>query len=55
MILDKALAAVVGRLPRRVVEMVARRYISGESLESAIRMTHDLNARGMSTTLDVLG
>ena len=45
MILDRAVAAVVPRLPRQVVGKVARRYISGETLESAIQATRELNAR----------
>ena len=36
MILDRAVAAVVPCLPRRMVGLVARRYISGETLESAL-------------------
>jgi proline dehydrogenase len=45
----------VTRLPRAVVRQVARRYISGETLESALRITHRLNEAGMTTTLDHLG
>jgi proline dehydrogenase len=54
-LLDQAVSTVVARLPRGVVGAVARRYISGETLESAIAATERLNARGMSTTIDVLG
>jgi proline dehydrogenase len=42
-------------LPRPLVGVVARRYIAGETLDSAIRLTAELNTAGMSTTLDVLG
>jgi proline dehydrogenase len=55
MIVDRAVAALVPRLPRRAVRTVASRYISGETLESAMRVTKELNALGMTTTLDVLG
>jgi proline dehydrogenase len=37
------------------VGAVARRYIAGETLESALRLTARLNTVGMSTTMDVLG
>jgi proline dehydrogenase len=53
--LDHVVAAAVPHLPRALVGQVARRYISGEDLDSALRVTAELNARGISTTLDVLG
>jgi proline dehydrogenase len=34
---------------------VARRYIAGETMESALDATARFNARGISTTMDVLG
>jgi proline dehydrogenase len=54
-ILDRAVAEAVPRLPRTVVRQVAKRYISGETLESALQITKKLNAAGMTTTLDYLG
>ncbi|HET9887723.1 MAG TPA: L-proline dehydrogenase, partial [bacterium] len=54
-ILDRAVAGTVPRLPRTVVRQVAKRYISGETLESALVTTKKLNAKGMTTTLDYLG
>jgi proline dehydrogenase len=54
-ILDRAVAGAVPRLPRTVVRQVAQRYISGETLESALQITKKLNAGGMTTTLDYLG
>jgi proline dehydrogenase len=53
--LDRFVAAAVPHLPRALVGQVARRYISGEDLDSALRVTAELNARGITTTLDVLG
>jgi len=37
------------------VARVARRYIAGESTESAIKKVQDLNARGWAATVDLLG
>jgi proline dehydrogenase len=54
-LLSRSVAAVVPHLPRSLVGRVARRYISGEDLESALRASAELNARRISTTLDVLG
>lgn len=42
-------------IPRFIVGAVARRYIAGETLEDAVRVVKDLNAKGMRATVDVLG
>ena len=52
---DRAIAAAVPRLPRSLVGAVARRYIAGETLETALSLTGRLNALGIRTTMDVLG
>ncbi len=54
-ILDSLVAGAVPRLPRSLVGAVAKRYISGETLDSALETTSRLNSGGMATTLDVLG
>jgi proline dehydrogenase len=54
-VLDRAVAGAVPRLPRALVRQVAQRYISGETLESALQVTRRLNEAGMTTTLDHLG
>jgi proline dehydrogenase len=54
-VLDRAVATAVPRLPRALVRQVANRYISGETLESALQTTRRLNAARMTTTLDHLG
>lgn len=54
-LLDRAIAGTVPHLPRRLVGMVSRRYIAGETLESALETTRALNGRGISATMDVLG
>jgi proline dehydrogenase len=49
---------VVGSLPfvpKFLVGMASRRYIGGETLEEALHVAVDLNSRGFSTTLDMLG
>jgi proline dehydrogenase len=42
-------------IPRFIVGAVSRRYIAGETLEDAVRVVKDLNAKGMRATVDVLG
>ncbi|MEZ5066508.1 MAG: proline dehydrogenase family protein [bacterium] len=53
--LDRAVAGLVPRLPRPVVGLVAKRYIAGETLDSALATARSLNAANMSVTMDVLG
>ncbi len=42
-------------LSRKFARGVARRFVAGETLDDAIRVTRELNARGMLVTLDHLG
>ena len=42
-------------MPKSVVGFFSRKYIAGESLDSAVSLVKDLNAKGIYTTLDVLG
>ncbi len=42
-------------MPKSVVHIFARRYIAGEQLEDAVRVTGELNEKGIVATIDVLG
>jgi proline dehydrogenase len=42
-------------MPKPVVGFFSKRYIAGENLEDAIRVTRDLNRQGILATIDVLG
>jgi proline dehydrogenase len=42
-------------VPKPIVGAFARRYIAGDELKDAVRVVHDLNSKGMSATLDLLG
>jgi proline dehydrogenase len=42
-------------MPKSVVGFFSRKYIAGESLDSAVSLVKDLNAEGITATLDVLG
>lgn len=42
-------------LRRRLARKLSRRFVAGETLDEAIQVTRDLNARGMDVTLDHLG
>ncbi len=42
-------------VPKAIVGRVAKRYVAGESLESALETIRDLNRQGAMATLDLLG
>lgn len=42
-------------MPKGVVHFFSKKYIAGELLDDAIRVTQELNAKGIMTTIDVLG
>src|ERR1035438_5076310 len=42
-------------MPKSVVGFFSKRYIAGESIDDAIRVTRDLNRQGIYATIDVLG
>src|SRR5664280_2665510 len=42
-------------MPRSVVGFFSKRYIAGENIEDAIRVTRELNRQGIYATIDALG
>ncbi|MCZ4495456.1 MAG: L-proline dehydrogenase [Thermoleophilia bacterium] len=52
---DKAIVKTIPLLPRGLVKRISAPYIAGESLDEAIATVRALAARGMGSTLDVLG
>ena len=54
-IITQALARSVSITPRPLVRRISRRYIAGDTLEDAVAVIRDLNARGCVATVDVLG
>ncbi|MFH2007712.1 MAG: proline dehydrogenase family protein [bacterium] len=53
--LSRLLSWMLPAVPRRAVQRVASRYISGDTAESAIALSAALAAQGFVTTIDVLG
>lgn len=49
------IAAMLPYLPKKFVWIFSRKYIAGEMLEDAIRVSRELNANGILVTMDVLG
>jgi proline dehydrogenase len=52
---NNIIVSVVKVMPKSVVGFFSRKYIAGESLDSAVSLVKDLNAKGIYATLDVLG
>jgi proline dehydrogenase len=42
-------------IPKRIVKSVAQRYIAGDALSDAVRVTRQLMSKGACSTIDVLG
>jgi proline dehydrogenase len=54
-LLNKAIVATLPLVPQPIVRRFAGRYIAGDKLEDAVRVTHALNRRDICATIDVLG
>jgi proline dehydrogenase len=54
-LINKAVVATLPLVPKPLVRYFAGRYIAGDKLEDAVRVTKALNERGVCATLDVLG
>ncbi len=52
---NRVIVKFVSLLPRNIVFLFARKYIAGTHLRDAVRVTKELNAKGILTTIDVLG
>ncbi|MCJ7447536.1 MAG: proline dehydrogenase family protein [Bacteroidales bacterium] len=52
---NKFIAAILPYFPKKFVWIFSHSYISGETIEDAIRVSKDLNSKNIKVTLDVLG
>lgn len=48
-------ARAIPFIPRALIQKISRRYIAGDTLSEALVLVKQLNAKGFSVTLDVLG
>lgn len=53
--LNRIIASILPYLPKKFIWIFSRAYISGETIEDAMRVSIDLNAQRIKVTLDVLG
>lgn len=54
-LLNNLVAHTIPWIPRALVHKIARRYIAGDDLATAVQRIRQLNAQGYSVTIDVLG
>ncbi len=52
---NRALVAILTRIPRPLVWVFAKNYIAGPTLEDGLRVVRRLNGKGCRATMDVLG
>jgi proline dehydrogenase len=52
---NKFIAAILPYFPKKFIWIFSKPYISGETLDDAIRVSKDLNSKKIKVTLDVLG
>ena len=52
---NRFIAAILPLFPKKFIWIFSRPYISGETLEDAIRVSKDFNIKNIKVTLDVLG
>lgn len=52
---NKFIASILPYFPKKFIWIFSRPYISGETIEDAMRVSKDLNSRNIKVTLDVLG
>ncbi|MGD0581757.1 MAG: proline dehydrogenase family protein [Bacteroidales bacterium] len=52
---NKLIAAILPYFPKKFIWIFSRPYISGETINDAMRVAADLNSRNIKVTLDVLG
>jgi proline dehydrogenase len=53
--LNKMIAWMLPYMPKKLVWIFSKKYIAGETIDDAIRVSKELNSQGIKVTLDLLG
>ena len=53
--INKMISSVLPFMPKKLVWVFSRKYIAGETIEDAVRVSRELNADGIRITIDLLG
>ena len=54
-IFNKLIILILPLIPKRLIKIIAKKYIAGTTLEEAINAIKNLNSQGQKVTLDILG
>ncbi|UBM62740.1 proline dehydrogenase family protein [Candidatus Sulfidibacterium hydrothermale] len=52
---NKMIASILPHMPKRLVWIFSKRYIAGQTIDDAVRVSKQLNAEGYMVTIDLLG
>jgi proline dehydrogenase len=52
---NKLIAAILPYFPKKFIWIFSKSYISGETIDDAMRVSKELNSKNIKVTLDVLG
>lgn len=52
---NKFIAAILPYFPKKFIWIFSKSYISGETIDDAMRVSKELNSKNIKVTLDVLG
>ena len=52
---NKLIASILPYMPKKFVWIFSKKYIAGETIDDAMRVSKELNAEGMKVTIDILG
>ena len=52
---NKLIAGMLPFMPKKLVWLFSKRYIAGETIDDAVRVSKELNAQGIKVTIDLLG
>jgi proline dehydrogenase len=53
--LNKLIANMLPYMPKKLIWIFSKRYIAGETIEDALRVSRELNKQNVEVTIDLLG
>jgi proline dehydrogenase len=53
--INRFIARLLPYVPKKLIWIISRRYIAGENIEDALRVSRETNKKGMMITIDLLG
>lgn len=53
--INKMIAEILPFMPKKLIWLFSKRYIAGETIDDAVRVSRELNSHGIKVTIDLLG